>query len=287
MFSSLRSKLLLGVYVFIILSIPLGAYLVSQQQIFNTGAKQPKKDVSQASPSASLSPLKELQKGSENKVRSSPAPIPPPSPTPGPSTTVATSFGPTLSLKVNFEGRPLDNQAGSLFVGLFEGGVVSDPKFILSFTVDLPETGEYEGLSLAGLTPGSTYTALLKGPAQIATSSAFIMSTTVSNLNSGTVTNLLTGDLNDDNVINSADYAIAKNALGSNPTSSSWNEIVDFNLDQIINTLDLSYILKNFGKTGDSGDWVSPIPAGSASASLKNGVGGIETPTGYWLWVPR
>ncbi len=154
-------------------------------------------------------------------------------PSPEPSTTTATSFGPTLSLKVNLEGRPSDNQKTRLFIGILEGLVTSSPKFLLSFTVDLPTSGEYNNISLAGLTIGNRYSTLLKGSAQIASASAFIMSPTVSNLNASQAINLLSGDLNDDNTVNSADYSIAQKALGLTSTQSNWNENADLNKDGI------------------------------------------------------
>ncbi len=203
-----------------------------------------------------------------------------PSPTPEPSSpTIATSFGPTISMKVNLEGRPVDNQSTKLFVGIFEGNLTSNPKFILSFSVDLPKDGTYANLSLAGLTAGNSYTALLKGSTQIATSIAFIMSPTVTNLNNGQSLNMLTGDLNEDNVVNASDLAIAQKALGATSKSTNWNENVDFNKDGIINSFDLIIISQNMDKAGASGTWTSPIPKVGSPAGSAQG--------GYWVWLPK
>ena len=305
MFSTLKSRLLLGVYIFIVLSIPIGAYLASQNQTYKSSAtevntKLPKKTSSlplpDATQSASTSPIKELLSMSEEAVTPGES-----EPTPGgressglsSSPTIATSFGPTLSLKAALEGRPLDNQATKLFLGIVEGSLGPNPKFLLSFTLDLPSNGEYSNLSLAGLSPGTKYTALLKGSSQIATSSAFTMSPTVTNLNEGEAINLLTGDLNEDNVINTADYSIVQKLLGTNPSSFSWNENADFNKDKLINLFDIGYITKNLGKEGASGAWTSPLPkVASPSGSLANtpGVGfdspGVSSQGGYWIWVP-
>lgn len=286
MFSTFKQRLLLGIYVFVILSIPVGAFLVSQNQTVKSSASESKAAVKTTPRPAGSpnnnSPAKDLLNLSEQAANTPGEP----EPTPGVSNpTIATSFGPTLSLKAHLEGRPAQNQATKLFVGIIEGNLSTNPKFLLSFTVDLPTDGSYNNLSLAGLNPGTKYTALLKGSAQIATSSAFIMSPTVSNLNDGQEVNLLTGDLNEDNVINSTDYDIALKALGASSTSSNWNELADFNKDGVINIFDLTIISKNLGQTGASGAWTSPIPkVASPSGSLATQP---NPQGGYWIWVPK
>ncbi len=287
MFSTLRQRLLLGVYIFVLLSIPVGTYLVSQYQTIKSSAKEPNatKTITQATPTTS--PAKELLSASESRVSASPTPSPSSGST---SPILASAFGPTLSLKVTLDGRPSNNQATKLFVGIVDGTLTSNPKFLLSFSVDLPASGEYGNLSLAGLSPGSTYTALLKGSAQIATSSAFTMSPTTSNLNDGQPINLLSGDLNDDNVINSADYSIAQKALGSTANSSNWNANADLNKDGVVNTFDLGIISKNIGQTGASGAWTSPIPQTATSSASLTGppIGGPPRGgAGHWVWVPE
>ena len=279
MFSTFKQHLLLGVYIFVVISIPVGAYLVSQNQTVKSSASEVKKTIVKNTPFPTQSPAKNLLDNSESLLNSDASSTP----SPEPSSTIATSFGPTLSLKANLEGRPAQNQTTKLFVGIVEGDLSTNSKFLLSFTVDLPTDGSYNNLSLAGLNSGTKYTALLKGSAQIATSSAFIMSPTVSNLNDGQPVNLLTGDLNEDNVINSSDYNIALKALGASSASSNWNQLADFNKDGVINIFDLNIISKNLGQVGASGAWTSPLPkAATPSASLNNTSVG-----GYWMWIPR
>lgn len=284
MFSTLKQRFVLGIFIFIILSIPIGAYLVSQNQTIQSGAKEEKtkKPIVPVTPKPLASPTKK--------------PLTSPSPSPSPSvSSIPTTYGPTLSLRTNIEGRSEENQATKLFVGIIEGTLTTNPKFLLSFTVDLPTSGEYSGLSLAGLDSGSSYTALLKGSSQIATSSAFVMSPSSTNLNNGQALNMRSGDLNDDNVINSADYSIAKKAIGATPQSSNWNTNADLNKDDVINTFDLAIITKNLGRTGASGAWTSPIPkTASPSASLDTPAvgspsGGFlpDNSGGYWIWVPK
>lgn len=273
MFSSTKAKLLVGLYVFFILSIPLGAYLASQTQIFKSKASEPRKTNLTTKPPSLSGPA---------------ATEPTPSPAPS-SSEIATSFGPTLSLKAALEGRAANNQATKLFVGILEGAITSNPKFLLSFSVDLPASGEYANLSLAGLNPGTQYTALLKGAAQIATASAFTMSPTVSSLNGGKAINLLAGDLNEDNVVNTSDYAIVQKAYGSAANSANWNELADFNKDGIINSFDLAIISKNLNQTGASGAWTSPVPkvASSSASLISPSIGAPNSTGGYWVWIPK
>lgn len=295
MFSTFKQRLLLGVYVFILLTIPIGAYLASQSQTFKSKASEEPSPAPtlQVPAKPSTSPAKELlttaekellsEEEEEDKTASSSS---------APSPEIATAYGPTLSFRAKIQGRPEGNEATRLFVGIMEGLLTANPKFLLSFTVDLPASGEYSNLSLAGLNPGSQYTALLKGTNQIATSSAFTMTPAVSNLNEGEPLTLIVGDLNDDNVVNSADYALALKAFGTTPKSSNWNESIDFNLDGIINSFDLSIITNNMGRTGASGAWTSPIPkVATTSATLTQPASGSpaqpDSPTGHWIWVPN
>lgn len=282
MFSTWKQKVLLGVYIFLVLSIPVGAYLATQRQSQNpqVSAKQDK------------SPITKLQENAKNATKNLLGTQP--TETPEPSTTQASSFGPTMNLKLLLEGRPIGQMASKIFVGIADAAASSPIKYLLSFNIDLSNNGEFQGLSLAGLTTGTNYQAVLKGPAQIATSSAFVMAATVTNLNSGQPITLITGDLNEDNVINAADYSIARNGYGATSGNSNWNENIDFNKDGVINSADLSLLIKNMAKTGDSGVWISTPATSSASlkdqpsigsASPSNAQGGPSNP-GYWLWVP-
>lgn len=281
MFSSTKVKLLIGLYVFLILSIPIGAYLVSQSQIFKSKAYEPKK-----TNLTTKAPTLTATSSADELLDNAATPVPQATPS---SPEIATSFGPTLSLKASLEGRPANKQTTKLFVGILEGPITGNPKFLLSFTVELPASGEYGNLSLAGLNPGSRYTALLKGSAQIATASAFTMSPNVSYLNEGQAINLLTGDLNDDNIINSSDYTIIQKTFSSTVKSSNWNENADFNKDGAVNSFDLAILSKNLGKTGATGAWTSPIPQNaSSSASLSSpSTGAPNSPGGYWIWIPK
>lgn len=297
MFSTFKMRLLLAVYIFLILTIPVVSYYISQnQQIVKSRASEEKVQPSllpqlgpSPTPQATTSAAKELLDLVESE-NLSPNQSPSPLPSEASSPTIATSFGPTMSLKVNLEGRPAANQATKLFVGIVEGQLTANPKFLLNFSVNVGADGNYSNLSLAGLSVGSKYTALVKGSAQLAQSVEYVMSPNVTNLNDGQAISLLAGDLNEDNTVNSSDYAIVKNLLGQTSKSPSWNDNIDLNKDGVINTLDLSIVSKNLGKTGASGVWTSPLNKNatpSASINLPVGSALDGSTSGYWIWIPR
>lgn len=270
-------------FVIILISIPLSLFLMKQSQVFKSQAAGKKnttgtvnsKTVTKAKEVPSGSPLSDLEK----LLEGSGAALLTPTGTPN------LSFGPTLNLKIALEGRPEGKQTAKVFIGLASGAATTKPTYVLTFTIDFPNTGIFNGLSLAGLNPGSTYTAYIKGPGQIDTSSTFVMSPTESSLNNNLPVSLTSGDLNEDNTINSADYAIAKNLYGKTPSSTSWNERADFNSDGIINNIDLSYVTKNMGKTGASGIWYSSTSTASATPSAR--LNTQSPPTGgYWMQIP-
>lgn len=281
------------VFVLLIFSIPLGTILVKQSQIFNSGAAGPTKPTPSANKTATIpkevpaiSPVGELEKYlSSSSANTSPTTSP--TPTNAPSL----SFGPTLNIKINIEGRPQGKQSTKAFVGIAPGATASaQPKFLLSFTVDFPDSGSFDGLSLAGLDRTSIYTAYIKGPSQIDSAATFSLGPAATSLNEGQPITLLSGDLNDDNTINAADYIIAKALLGKKASDPEFNIRVDFNQDGMINAFDLSYITKNFGKTGNSGTWYSPAPTASSSAIPSTtptpATGSTMQTGGYWILIP-
>lgn len=271
------------IYLGLIAIIPPSAFVLSKNfrssSSANTGTNKYFKTVTTrpATPSASAN---NLLAGTESDTT-----------TPSPTASPDVSFGPTLSFKVALEGRPAAQQATKMFLGIAEGQPRSNPTYLLSFTVDVPNSGDYRGLSLAGLTVGSTYTAYLKGKTQLATSSAFVMKPTETYLNSATAINMLTGDLNEDNIINNADLTILQSYYGYSKASPNFFPEADFNLDGVINIVDLALILRNMNRAGQSGSWISTPATGSAELQLTPGVGSAAqsspTPAGYWMWVPK
>jgi hypothetical protein len=210
-------------------------------------------------------------------------------------------LGPTLGFSILIQGRPLDNQATRVFLGIAAGQPTTRPTYLLSFMINIPSSGSFDGISLSGLDSGQTYTAYIKGDAQIATSSSFVVKATPTNL---AALNLITGDVNQDNVIDSLDYNLVKAALGANPASSKWNALYDFNLDNIINSWDLNIVLANINKIGASGAWYSytPIATASAQTSLVPTTPSVGSESseitpgttdenqgrpGYWMWIPN
>ncbi len=303
--SNLSKPQLFGLvgFALVLLSIPVGFTLVKESQILGSKAAETnRKSITSTESQTSKripdskeipinSPLTDLRNTlAKNATASSSKAEPTPTPVPGSNL----SFGPTLNMKLNLEGRPTNKQAAKVFVGLASGNIKTRPTYLLTFTIDLPDNGIFNGLSLAGLEVGSTYTAYLKGPSQIDAAATFTMSPSESTLQAGEVITLLSGDLNEDNTINTADYTLAKRLYGTTLQSSNWNSRADFNADNVINNYDLAYITKNFGKTGASGVWQSSptSSSGSAQLNLPASSGGPSSPSsstpsgGYWLFVP-
>lgn len=285
MFFTGKQKLIFFGFIFIIILIPLVSFVISQR-INQTTNKLPTTTVTSSPPKAdnrtSLDDLKRSSSTSSSETGS---------PTATSSGVTNLSFGPTLNLKIALEGKKEGNFAIKAFVGLAQGIVSTSPKYLLTFTLDFPSSGEFKGLSLAGLNIGQTYTAYIKGPSQIATSSAFVVNPNQTNLNNSQPLMMPSGDLNEDNVINSLDYNILKKLFGTTPTSANWNLRADINGDGVVNSVDLSYLSKNQGKIGAGGVWVSPTPVASSSATPRSAgpSGAMEIPTGqgYSLLIPN
>lgn len=281
-----KQRIIVIVFVVTIIVIPLFSMVVSQRTTISKANSDPRAfdlgTVTEEPKEVPKDALSQLQREAAMQATSSSSTALPPS---EPEQTTAVSFGPTLSFRISIEGRPVNNQSSKqFFVGIAAGEPTDNPTYLLSFTVDIPASGIFDSISLAGLESGSEYTAYLKGSAQVATTSAFRMSPGVSSLNNGTTLNLLSGDLNDDNVINTADYSLAKAAFGSTPSSDNWSERADLNLDNVVNTIDLGIVIRNLGQTGEDGAWYSTTESASQSA-VPSAVGGASG--GYWIWVPR
>lgn len=307
-------------FLIVLISIPISFSMVKQTQIFSSKASEQKKvstnsaftTATKQRPVPSNSPLTDLQK----LIQESGGVIETPFPTPTASADIISnsgtnlSFGPTLNFKAVLEGRPADDQSDKMFVGIASGTTALNPTYLLTFTVDIPKDGIFKGLSLAGLNPGSVYTVYLKGTSQIDSASTFTMNPNETNLDDLKGIVLISGDLNEDNVINAADYTIARNLFGITPLSANWNPRADINKDNIINNWDLLYINNNFGKVGASGTWIS-TPKTTSSIINQNTAPPVGGPanfgdlllisnsspsaeatsstipsSGYWLYVP-
>lgn len=279
-------------FIVILASIPFSFLLLRETQIFKSQATEQRFPQRTATTSANLtggqevpktSPLAELQKLLGGTPQPATAPAKTPAITPTPTLTV--SLGPTLTVKIKMEGKPANKQGGAVFIGIGLGNPTQKPTYLLSYNVTFPNSGVFSGISLAGLNAGVTYTAYLKGPSHIDTGVAFIMSPTETILNNNFPVELISGDLNEDNTINTTDYSIVKSLFGTTSTSSNWSSKADLNGDGVINSLDLSLIVKNLGKTGTTGLWSSPAPITPTATPS----GGLQTEEvgGYWVWVPE
>lgn len=289
---SLRDRAIIAAILIISLLIPTGAYVLSLRAKTQSQAQEYKtpvtKEKTEATTSSRLKEALDRLNQSQNGTTAG-------GQTSGTQTTTETGvddsvsetqliLGPTLGFSLLLQGRPLDSQSTQAFLGIAAGQPSGKPTYLLSFMVNVPASGSFDGISLSGLDTGSTYTAYLKGKAQIATSSAFVVKATPVNLGA---LNLLTGDVNEDNVIDILDYNLVKKAIGLTPSAPTWNPLYDFNLDNIINSWDLNIILANLGKIGASGAWYSYTPIATASAGTSGGPQDDEEESGYWMRVPK
>lgn len=299
----MRDRLIIAGIIAITILIPSGAYVLSLRMKTQSSAQEYNLPVT--SPKAEATASSELQEALNRLSQTASS---------NSSDTQTTTddgtdgsglsdsqliLGPTLGFSLLLQGRPLDNQSTRAFLGIAAGTPTTRPTYLLSFMVNVPASGAFDGVSLSGLETGQTYTAYLKGESQIATASSFTVKATPTNLS---VLNLITGDVNEDNVIDNTDYNLVKGAIGSSPSSSKWNPIYDFNMDSIINSWDLNIVLANIGQIGASGAWYSysPIASGSASLNTSPTVGSVsseitfgtqnflpENKRGYWMWIPN
>lgn len=301
---SKRDRIIVAGILVITLLIPTGAYVLSLRSKSQSSASEYKTPVTSAKPAPTTSSRLQdaLDRLAASEKNSSTTQSVTDTGTDGSDSDSQLILGPTLGFSIVIDGRPLDNQTTKAFLGIAAGGPMNRPTYLLSFMVNIPASGSFDGISLSGLDEGQTYTAYLKGSAQIATSSSFTVKATPSNL---AALNLTTGDVNEDNVINSADYNLVKAAIGSTPSSAKWNALYDFNLDNVINSWDLNLLLSNLGQIGASGAWYSYSPISSSSATASTSallttpsIGSVSseiTPgsqedssrPGYWMWVPN
>jgi hypothetical protein len=150
MFTTFRQRLLLGIFVTLILSIPITAYFYTTAKEAPKPSPAPKfTEVKQPITSPKAQALAEdldkaLDSISNLKDSADEEALTP---------TTAVSFGPTLSLKLALEGRPLASQSAKVFLGIASvNSSPNNPQYLLSFTLDLPNSGIFSGISLAGLT---------------------------------------------------------------------------------------------------------------------------------------
>lgn len=281
---SLRDRLIIAAIIAITILIPTGAYVMSLRFKTQSQAREYNTPVTQSKTEATTSSkLKEaLDRLNQTQNQTGGGSSGGSGVTSGAQTTTQTGtddntvsvsdaqlvLGPVLGFSLILQGRPPDNQSTRAFLGIAQGQPTTRPAYLLSFMVTIPASGSFDGISLSGLSTGTTYTAYIKSEAQIATSSGFVVKTTPSNLGG---LSLLTGDVNEDNVIDILDYNLVKTAIGLTPSSPTWNSLYDFNLDNIINSWDLSIILANLNKIGASGAWYSYTPVATASAYTSGG----------------
>lgn len=96
--------------------------------------------------------------------------------------------------------------------------------------------------------PAGTYTLGIKGAQWLRRDTP--VDTTGGSV-SGLSVFLLSGDINNDNQVTTADYDILNAAYGSTPGSPKWNAAADLDGSGRVNALDYALLQGNLGKTGD------------------------------------
>ena len=289
-----ENKFILAAIVFLLLLIPLTSYFMLQKAKFEHLVSSQLPSTVHTLPQTTLP--KTTSASAYQEMKTNIAALPSASPgfimdsEPAVLGSESTPSG-GLKIQVKMDERPANNQQTRLFIGISQGVAVQNPKYLLSFLVDLDQNGSYSGISLTGLEPNVIYTAYIKGVSQLATSKEFTYNPQVTDLG---LIPLISGDTNNDNIINSTDYNQVKENLGKTSDSVNFNSALDVNNDGVVNSLDLAIISQNMGKSGEIGVVIpDQINSSNPSASIPTPVD-IGSPeasssakSGYWLWIPK
>jgi hypothetical protein len=115
---------------------------------------------------------------------------------------------------------------------------------ILERTVTVNANGAYTATGI----PAGNFTVSAKGIPYLRRTPGTISGS--GNINSASFS-LLVGDVNNDNVINIADFNLLRRAFGSVTASPNYSRNADLNDDGIINIADFNRLRANFGLSGD------------------------------------
>ena len=132
-----------SLFALLIISLPVTLYLtrlffkapLPQSQISRKVPVNPPSESFAQGPESSL----------EKQIKQSLSPTPTEEPTPDETANASVSFGPTLNFKVTIEGRRKGSFATQAFVGIASGSVNKRPKYLLSFTINIPKSGVFNG----------------------------------------------------------------------------------------------------------------------------------------------
>lgn len=280
---STGTKITFFLFLMLLLIIPSGVFLLSErykvQKGLNFGLNLNKPITNIPKEVPNLSPIDELKNALKNLTSDQQTPPAP--------------LGPSMDLKISLEGRPLNNFSTKLFLGLAQGEeAIRNPEYLLILQIDIPKSGEYKNISLAGLSPGTSYVVYLKGLNTIDQAVKFNLGTNIVKLNNLEAIRLTAGDLNEDNIINNDDVKIVQKFLGATSKLETYSQNADFNLDGVINNFDLKIVSDNLNKAGDSGPWFSKIKPSTGTTLPESSSSGLENEMikevegGYWLFVP-
>lgn len=171
-------------------------------------------------------------------ITPSPTPTPSPSLSPPPPTPSTSPSAEMMQVILTLQGRTDNSVTGGL-LRLYNAGTTT-----LVFEkndVSLPSSGQGQ-IAVNGLVSGQFYDAKFKAP--------YFLTSLVSHIqyNAGSFGAIfavqLGGDLDNNNIINSIDFAILSNKWGQS------DPISDINKDGTVNTIDFSFLNSNWFKQG-------------------------------------
>ena len=151
---------------------------------------------------------------------------------------------PVLVGHVTWQGRPVQPHA------------LQQLPITLTLKMDSTEvnypttTTDASGFFTASLSslPAGTYSWRVKGPKYLANSGTVtITGGSVTSVEMGL---MLTGDANNDNVVDSRDFILLKRAFGTTSGDPGYDDRVDFTGDLTVNSVDFNLLKRNFGVGG-------------------------------------
>jgi hypothetical protein len=113
---------------------------------------------------------------------------------------------------------------------------------------ELPATPAANGTFTLPTVPAGDYTLGIKGWSWLRKDLS--VNTTTGNV-SGVTATLLTGDVDDNNVVDINDFDLLAAAFGTTPADPAWNPHADLNDDGVIDLTDFDLLATNFGLSGD------------------------------------
>ncbi|PWK18651.1 HYR domain-containing protein [Xanthomarina spongicola] len=146
-----------------------------------------------------------------------------------------------LDLSVSLQGRV--DFSGTYSVILYDLNDLITPAYSFSETSD-----NLGNLSLSSTISQSNYKVLVKHPMYLQR----VITINLTANASETITELLAGDANNDNLVNILDFGILSGSFGLTSSDSGYNSSADFDGNEVINILDFGLLSGNFSTIGET-----------------------------------